>query len=229
MEETNNNTQDNKNNNNNNNKKKRVIVSKSKQKPMPKIINVRRCISCGEYKLKTQMLNIVRPPRKNGVKCMELKIQDGSLPKIGRGNYICKKVACVQNAKKHRRLERSFSQPMAPGTYETLEEMARVEEEEFNKLRASFDKLGHSLNIIINKLANEGKYDELDRLGVDKMFFYARKRDKYLRAKRKAELHAFIKFAKRYYEILDFEKAKQELRDKQESQESQEQQNSSTK
>lgn len=203
--EENNNTQNNTENSTQEKKPKRT--RKAKNNSVPKIINIRRCIACGAHRPKTEMLAIVRPPRKNGIKCMELKIQDGALPKIGRGTYVCKSVACVLKAKKYKRFERSFTQPMAPGTYEQLEEMARESEQKYEAVRAEIAKLNNNVELFINKLVEEGKFEELDRLGYYQ--YLASKERAKIKARQAEEARAeMLEFSKKYYAMLERESKK---------------------
>ncbi len=66
-----------------------------------KRVPLRKCIGCGEMTGKKGALRIVR--NKEG----EISI-DLTSKKPGRGAYICRDLACLDAAKKSRKLERSF-------------------------------------------------------------------------------------------------------------------------
>ena len=79
-----------------------------------KKIPMRQCIGCGEMFPKRELIRVVKP--KEGDVSLDMT---GRLP--GRGAYICKKVECLQLARKNRRLERSFSCKIEPEVYEVME------------------------------------------------------------------------------------------------------------
>ena len=63
---------------------------------------LRACMGCGERKPKQELIRIVRTP--------------------GRGAYLCKNKACLEKAKKTRKVERSFVQMFPPETYKEMED-----------------------------------------------------------------------------------------------------------
>lgn len=77
-----------------------------------KVYPVRKCVSCGEKKLKTELTRIVRTEN--------TAIIDPTGKMNGRGCYLCKDPACVQNAKKGRRIERALEVSLPEGFYETF-------------------------------------------------------------------------------------------------------------
>jgi predicted RNA-binding protein YlxR (DUF448 family) len=85
-----------------------------KQKKIPQ----RLCVGCQEMKLKKELTRIVRSPEG------EVTI-DLSGKKAGRGAYVCKSKACLEQAVKAKRLERSLKQSIDPAVYQTL--LAEVE------------------------------------------------------------------------------------------------------
>lgn len=80
-----------------------------KQKKIPQ----RMCVGCQEMKTKKELLRIVRSPEG------EVTI-DLTGKKSGRGAYVCKSKACLEQAVKAKRLERSLKQPIDPAVYQML-------------------------------------------------------------------------------------------------------------
>lgn len=80
-----------------------------KQKKIPQ----RLCVGCQEMKNKKELTRIVRSPEG------EVTI-DLSGKKSGRGAYVCKSKACLEQAVKAKRLERSLKQSIDPTVYQTL-------------------------------------------------------------------------------------------------------------
>lgn len=81
----------------------------------PKKVPVRRCVGCGEGKPKKELVRVVRSPEG------EVSL-DTTGKKPGRGAYLCPDPACLAKARKAKRLERAFEQPIPPEVYEILEE-----------------------------------------------------------------------------------------------------------
>lgn len=79
-----------------------------------KHIPQRMCSGCGEMKPKKELVRIVRT--KEGHISF-----DSTGKKAGRGAYLCYDVACLQKARKARRLERSFSAQIPDEVYDALE------------------------------------------------------------------------------------------------------------
>lgn len=80
-----------------------------KQKKIP----MRKCIGCNEIKPKKELVRIVRAP--DGDISVDLTGK-----KSGRGAYICKNTACLESAKKARRLEKAFECTVPSEVYERL-------------------------------------------------------------------------------------------------------------
>jgi predicted RNA-binding protein YlxR (DUF448 family) len=80
-----------------------------KQKKIPQ----RLCVGCQEMKNKKELTRVVRSPEG------EVTI-DLSGKKAGRGAYVCKSKACLEQAVKAKRLERSLKQAIDPTVYQTL-------------------------------------------------------------------------------------------------------------
>lgn len=81
---------------------------------MPRKVPMRMCIGCGENKPKKELIRIVKSPEG------EISL-DFTGKKSGRGAYICYHVSCLQQARKNRRLEKSFSCRIRTEVYEVMQ------------------------------------------------------------------------------------------------------------
>ena len=88
---------------------------------MQKKIPMRMCTGCGEMKPKKELVRVVKSPQ--GEISLDLT---GKKP--GRGAYVCHDVACLQKARKARRLERAFSCAISPQVYDQMEEEIATDE-----------------------------------------------------------------------------------------------------
>lgn len=88
--------------------------------PTVKKIPSRRCAGCGEHFPKGELIRVVRSPE--GVISLD---KTGKAP--GRGVYLCHKAACLQRARKARRLEQSLEVAIGDAVYAALEEALAVE------------------------------------------------------------------------------------------------------
>ena len=73
----------------------------------------RMCAVCRELKTKDGLLRIVR--------CSDGVVLDSTGKIQGRGAYICKKVECIQKARKVRAIERSLSVKIDGAVYDAVE------------------------------------------------------------------------------------------------------------
>ena len=73
-----------------------------KQKKVP----LRMCLGCQEMKPKKELIRIVRD-KEGGVSV------DFTGKKAGRGAYICRDSACLEKARKGKRLEKAFEAPVS--------------------------------------------------------------------------------------------------------------------
>ena len=80
---------------------------------MQKKIPMRMCIGCHESKPKKELIRIVRSPEG------EISL-DFTGKKAGRGAYLCSSAACLELARKQRRIEKSFSCKVDPEVYEVM-------------------------------------------------------------------------------------------------------------
>lgn len=80
---------------------------------MQKKIPMRMCIGCHENKPKKELIRIVKSPEG------EISL-DFTGKKAGRGAYLCKNPACLEQARKQHRIEKSFSCKVAPEVYEVM-------------------------------------------------------------------------------------------------------------
>ena len=78
-----------------------------------KKIPIRKCVGCNENKLKKELIRIVR--NKEG----EVSI-DFTGKANGRGVYICNDVACLEKAKKSKRISRALNAEIPDEIYEKL-------------------------------------------------------------------------------------------------------------
>ncbi len=80
----------------------------------PKKIPMRMCLGCNEMKPKRELIRAVH--QKDGTILLDTT---GKL--AGRGAYICPQLACLQRARKARRLEKAFSCRISDEIYAALE------------------------------------------------------------------------------------------------------------
>lgn len=80
-----------------------------------KRVPLRKCTGCGEMKPKKDLVRVVKSPE--GEISLDLT---GRKP--GRGAYVCRSAACLQAARKARRLERAFSCAIPAEVYDRMEE-----------------------------------------------------------------------------------------------------------
>ena len=76
---------------------------------------MRRCIGCMNSFPKNELIRVIRTPDGN----VELDLTGR---KNGRGAYLCKNIACLEKAMKHRGIERSFGMKVDPLVFESLKE-----------------------------------------------------------------------------------------------------------
>ena len=79
-----------------------------------KRIPMRKCTGCGEMKPKKELVRVVKSPEG------EISL-DLTGKKAGRGAYICRSMACLQAARKARRLERAFECAIPEDVYDAME------------------------------------------------------------------------------------------------------------
>ena len=83
---------------------------------------LRTCVGCRETKSKKEMLRVVKTPENQVV-------FDPSSRANGRGAYLCRSTGCLEQAYKHKGLERSLKMPIDHALYEELKkEMEAFEE-----------------------------------------------------------------------------------------------------
>ena len=80
----------------------------------PKKMPERKCVGCGEKKLKKELIRVLRTPEGNIV-------IDRTGKMSGRGAYICPDVNCFKKAVKHRRIENSLDVKIPDEVYSALE------------------------------------------------------------------------------------------------------------
>lgn len=72
------------------------------------------CTGCGEMKPKRELIRVVKSPE--GQISLD---KTGRSP--GRGAYVCPDLACLQKARKSKRLERVFASAIPEEVYDALE------------------------------------------------------------------------------------------------------------
>ena len=82
-------------------------------------IPTRRCTGCGEHFPKNTLIRVLRTPEGE-------IILDLTGKKNGRGAYICKNAACLQKARKSRRIESSLDCRISDELYTKMEEELTV-------------------------------------------------------------------------------------------------------
>ncbi len=75
----------------------------------------RRCVGCGETKLKKELIRVVKAPEG------EISL-DKTGKKSGRGAYICPSLSCLKKARKSKRVDSSLGVTIPDGIYDRLEE-----------------------------------------------------------------------------------------------------------
>ena len=81
----------------------------------PKKIPMRKCVGCGEMFPKRELVRVVKSP--DGTLSLDLTGK-----KSGRGAYVCRRLACLQTARKAKRLERAFACAIPDDVYDAMEE-----------------------------------------------------------------------------------------------------------
>lgn len=84
-------------------------MQKTRKKPE------RRCVGCNEHKDKRELIRVVKSPEGE-------IFFDHTGKANGRGAYLCNDAACLQKARKARRLESALKAAIPPEVYERLEQ-----------------------------------------------------------------------------------------------------------
>ena len=79
-----------------------------------KKIPLRKCTGCNEMKPKKELIRVLKTTE-------DEIVLDKTGKKNGRGAYLCNSLACFQQAKKTKGLERSLQVKIPDEIYETLE------------------------------------------------------------------------------------------------------------
>ncbi|CEK20131.1 predicted nucleic-acid-binding protein implicated in transcription termination [Chthonomonas calidirosea] len=83
----------------------------------PRRVPIRTCVACRTTDAKRALLRVVRQP--DGTVCYDAK---GKMS--GRGAYVCARVECIEQARKHKKLERSLKvERIAPELFQELLQM----------------------------------------------------------------------------------------------------------
>ncbi len=84
------------------------------QKAKVRKIPMRQCLGCNEHKPKIELLRVLRTPEGE-------ILLDFTGKKSGRGAYICKNPACLQKARKSRRIDRNLECQISEEIYDRME------------------------------------------------------------------------------------------------------------
>lgn len=82
---------------------------------MAKKIPSRQCVGCRESRTKRELIRVIRTPE--GQVALD---ETGRMN--GRGAYLCRRVECLQKARRSRGLERSLKVTIPDEIYDRLEE-----------------------------------------------------------------------------------------------------------
>ena len=82
---------------------------------MAKKIPSRQCVGCRESRTKRELIRVIRTPE--GQVALD---ETGRMN--GRGAYLCRRVECLQKARRSRGLERSLKVTIPEEIYDRLEE-----------------------------------------------------------------------------------------------------------
>ena len=82
----------------------------------------RMCVGCGEMFDKRELIRVVKSPE--GDISLDLTGK-----KSGRGAYICHNSACLEKAKKAKRLERAFECAIPDEVFRTMESELKTDEQ----------------------------------------------------------------------------------------------------
>lgn len=77
-------------------------------------VPMRKCTGCGEMFPKRELVRVVKSPEG------EISL-DLTGKKSGRGAYVCRRLTCLQAARKARRLERAFACAIPDTVYDEME------------------------------------------------------------------------------------------------------------
>ena len=78
-------------------------------------IPMRKCTGCNEMKPKKELVRVVRSPE--GEVSLDLTGK-----KAGRGAYVCRNLACLQKARKAKRIERALDCKIPDDVYDRMEQ-----------------------------------------------------------------------------------------------------------
>lgn len=97
-------------------------MKKEASAPKKKKIPERRCIGCGETKLKPELIRVVRSPEG------EVSL-DPTGKKSGRGAYLCRSAACLKRAVKSKQLARNLDCAIPDEIADQLAELIEIRSE----------------------------------------------------------------------------------------------------
>ena len=80
----------------------------------------RKCMGCNEMFSKKELVRVVKTKTADDPEAYEISL-DLTGKKAGRGAYVCKNAACLQKARKAKRLERALDCKIPDEVYEKME------------------------------------------------------------------------------------------------------------
>ena len=81
----------------------------------------RKCMGCNEMFCKKELVRVVKTKVSDDPEQYEISL-DLTGKKAGRGAYVCKNTACLQKARKAKRLERALDCKIPDEVYDRMEQ-----------------------------------------------------------------------------------------------------------
>jgi len=87
---------------------------------------LRKCMGCGEMFSKRALVRVVKTKVSDDPETYEISL-DLTGKKAGRGAYVCRNVACLQKARKAKRIERALDCKIPDEIYDKMEQEMRAD------------------------------------------------------------------------------------------------------
>ena len=81
---------------------------------------LRKCMGCNEMFPKKELVRVVKTKVSDDPETYEISL-DLTGKKAGRGAYVCRNTACLQKARKTKRIERALACKIPDEVYDTME------------------------------------------------------------------------------------------------------------
>ena len=94
----------------------------------PRKIPMRKCLGCGEMFPKKELVRVVKTRTSDGEDETFVISLDLTGKKAGRGAYVCKKLSCLQKARKARRIERALDCQIPQDVFDRMEQEMQANE-----------------------------------------------------------------------------------------------------